>query len=817
MLRKYLWMTAAMGICLAGCQEDALVEEQTQTSGVTVEGEIVFSTSGLGSFNEENPQSRTVYGQGYEENGKWNCPVNRITGDQVRIYYPNASSPAEKYADYEVTWDDTNKNGILDNSENDAASLVKIGEPLCWGDGTEHAFYGFYPASVAKNSANPSEITGEIPMLQEMKEWKQDGNGNWTGEPDMNYAFMRAVTTVSGEGVGEPVSLRFEPLTTAIQVELTASDKLDLNGNGFAYLTSINILAENKDKTERQSLCGGFTMNLETGDVTLTSENTNNYQVTIDTRIDGSPMELKPNKKVTFTAFLLPGADENGDRTIKNLKIRVSGFGVGAARVKTFEGANIAKGTISKVTLSEYTPGTGANNWMAALDDNVRLSQLSLPGSVNAFTRDIFHGLGQADPYTEGQETDITQSILVGDQFKAGVRVFEIATEKNGDSQKDNLEDAHLVAGATEGTSNYNLSYAFQNLAASVASQPSEFVIAIPYYDPSSTSKPGIWVCQLYNYLASLNGNIGGVEIIPFDGNTTVEEARGKILVLTRIPGDYDDLQGWFTSYHSLGDLLELTSVVYNWDLEKDRWWNRGYNVKEVKNEGYGGIYPDMWKLADEKKKQWYWTGKQAYGDNHKSAEPTNISGYDHSRWENKVGIYTLGYGVGTYHVFDWERVCESEGRYAHTYNGYQVNHAYSTYWYESMKEKIKYTKDFMDEGISALKTASSGDDVYINSLRGYYIVSVKDGLSAASWTTSDVPDAGRHGDVPSYTQDINEEIYKYINDKKPNERGPLGIMLMNFSGAGNAYPGMDMHGDDLLQTIIDNNFRFLLNTSRAE
>ena len=814
MLRKYLWMTAAMGICLAGCQEDALVEEQTQTSGVTVEGEIVFSTSGLGSFNEENPQSRTVYGQGYEEGGKWNCPVNWITGDQVRIYYPNASSPAEKYADYEVTWDDTNKNGILDNSENDAASLVKIGEPLCWGDGTEHAFYGFYPASVAQNSANPAEITGEIPMLQEMKEWKQDGNGNWTGEPDMNYAFMRAVTTVSGEGVGEPVSLRFEPLTTAIQVELTASDKLDLNGNGFAYLTSINILAENKDKTERQSLCGGFTMNLETGDVTLTSENTNNYQVTIDTRIDGSPMELKPNKKVTFTAFLLPGADENGDRTIKNLKIRVSGFGVGAARVKTFEGANIAKGTISKVTLSEYTPGTGANNWMAALDDNVRLSQLSLPGSVNAFTRDIFHGLGQADPYTEGQETDITQSILVGDQFKAGVRVFEIATEKNGDSQKDNLEDAHLVAGATEGTSNYNLSYAFQNLAASVASQPSEFVIAIPYYDPSSTSKPGIWVCQLYNYLASLNGNIGGVEIIPFDGNTTVEEARGKILVLTRIPGDYDDLQGWFTSYHSLGDLLELTSVVYNWDLERDRWWNRGYDVWETSN--VGGSKPTLWVEVDADKNQWQWTGKQRVLDE-KSVPPSNIDGYVHERWAKSVGTYALGFNLGTYHVFDWERVCESEGRYTHDYNGWLATHDTSTYWYESKAEKLDYTQKFMDQGISALKTASSGDDVYINSLRGYYIVSVKDGLSAASWTTSDVPDAGRHGDVPSYTQDINEEIYKYINDKKPNERGPLGIMLMNFSGAGNAYPGMDMHGDDLLQTIIDNNFRFLLNTSRAE
>ena len=69
MLRKYLWMTAAMGICLAGCQEDALVEEQTQTSGVTVEGEIVFSTSGLGSFNEENPQSRTVTDRGMKRTG----------------------------------------------------------------------------------------------------------------------------------------------------------------------------------------------------------------------------------------------------------------------------------------------------------------------------------------------------------------------------------------------------------------------------------------------------------------------------------------------------------------------------------------------------------------------------------------------------------------------------------------------------------------------------------------------------------------------------------------------------------------------------
>ena len=382
MLRKYLWMTAAMGICLAGCQEDALVEEQTQTSGVTVEGEIVFSTSGLGSFNEENPQSRTVYGQGYAtEDGKWNCPIDWVNGDQVRIYCAQASAPDVKYADYKVTWDGAGENdNVLENSKENGASLEKMtNRPLCWGEAVDHTFYGFYPSSAIQEGDSPETIKATIPSFQKMT-WSNDG-GNWTGKPDMDYAFMRAEATVEASDRGKDVTLRFDALTTAVQVTLTASEQVSLS--------AIQILAESKDKTARQSVCGDFTMNLTTGDIDLTSDGTNNYQITVEARRKISsddpsePITLGAGQSLTFTAFLLP------ETNIQNLKIRVLGVGANGARVKTFANANLTKGSISKIELSDYAPSTGTNNWMEAIDDDVMISQLSIPGSVNAFSREI--------------------------------------------------------------------------------------------------------------------------------------------------------------------------------------------------------------------------------------------------------------------------------------------------------------------------------------------------------------------------------------------------------------------------------------------
>ncbi len=813
MLRKYLWMTAAMGICLAGCQEDALVEEQAQTSGATVEGEIVFSTSGLGSFNEENPQSRTVYGQGYATgDGKWNCPIDWVKGDQVRIYCAQASAPDVKYADYKVTWDGAGENdNVLENSKENGASLEKITtSPLCWGEAVDHTFYGFYPSSAIQEGDSPETIKATIPSFQRMT-WSNDG-GNWTGKPDMDYAFMRAEATVEASDRGKDVTLRFDALTTAVQVTLTASEQVSLS--------TIQILAESKDKTARQSVCGDFTMDLTTGDIDLTSDGTNTYQITVEAprNEEGGPIELVSGQSLTFTVFLLPETGDDGSSSVDNLKIRVLGTGANSARVKTFADAKLKKGSISKVTLSNYAPLPGTNNWMEAIDDNVLMSQLSIPGSVNAFSAEILEG---TSGYVPNRETDYTQWLNVEGQFKKGARVFEIAVERADGNADGSLAEASLVAGKEEGST---LSAAFETLA-SLVRGTNECAIAILYYSPIETDKADVWTCQLYNYLKTLESGISGVAVVPFDAKMKLGDARGKILVLTRLAGDKDDFEGWIQNKTTSGYFLRRSSVVYNWDTEKDRWWNREYNVYDS----------NQWEKV-EGKNQYLWKGFE---------QPTGgLDMYKHGKWGYKASfLRTTDSSTGMeelyepfVHVFDWERVSKESKEYKfYHYNVTLYPWDATIFWTGTKNEKIGKTKQFIANATKELKANPDTVCVYINSLRGYYIADEPVENNNGMPNVSAIPryvstngaltkDAGRHGDVPSYTQDMNNEINNYLmNIEKDIEyggqRGPLGIMLMNFTGAGeySIHPTMDMHGDDLLQTIIDNNFRFLLNTSRAE
>ena len=321
-------------------------------------------------------------------------------------------------------------------------------------------------------------------------------------------------------------------------------------------------------------------------------------------------------------------------------------------------------------------------------------------------------------------------------------------------------------------------------------------------------------------YLRKLETGISGVPVVPFDAKMKLGDARGKILVLTRLAGDNDDFHGWVQNITTVDYFLQRSSVIYNWDTEKDRWWNRGYDVHN----------PDQW-VEVEGKNQYLWRGKEGY-------QPTGQQ-YIHERWGNKSSFLIKREGSSGYgdlyepfvHVFDWERVCKASKTYEHHTLDIPVPpFGDNTYWYESKQEKENRTIDFTRKAITELRENPDTVCLYINSLRGYYIADADPrnttgyNLSAIPYSVTVAPGAGRHGDVPSYTQDMNATMNEYImnlekDTKIQGERGPLGIMLMNFTGSGLDAPigGMDMHGDDLLQTIIDNNFRFLLNTSKAE
>lgn len=788
MKNKLTLVLAATAAAFAGCQNE-LIETGNEKTTETVANEVIFGPAEAPSFaDNDTPESRTAYGQGYAQDGKWYCDIDWVYGDEVRVYCAQATSPAKKSADYRIVWDGGQKGDVY--TEEGPATMEKTGEPLIWGnENVEHTFYAFYPASLVQETANPEKgvIKGSIPNTQTIS-WTQDAEGNWAGAPDMKYAFMRAEETVAAENVGEPVTLHFKPLTTAVQIVVTASAEM----NEPALLSSINILAQDKANTRRQAVCGDFEMDLSTGDVTLGANNgTNNYQITIDARQKDSegnlqPIEVAPGKSVTFTVFLLPGADADGNRTLRDLQVRVPGFGVGSARISYNDEINITVGTVNRLRLPGYTPGKGANRWMSGIDDNVQISQVSIPGSVNAFTREILPSYS----YSQGNEMDVTQWQSVTDQFNAGVRAFEVATDLyNANTEWGNRKLA-LTAGEADNGGGYDLEHALKNLATLVATNPSEFAVIMPYYDPRSGSDVKRWTQTLYDYLTHIT--ISGVEIAPFDGKMKMRDARGKILMLIRYAGNRTtDLPKHLES-GAYTDIFTKASIVFDWDLDRDRWYKRGYDVSNSSN----------WQQVSGKQ-QWQWRGNSNPGQ----------GSYVHNNWAFEASLLRLG-GAGaatTYHVYDWERVCQETRDYDHRWIATWVRN--ETHWYASIEEKKTGTEAFLRHAVQDLKGESSGDYMYIASLRGYYVTD--NGVSALPYPPPASPDAGRHGDIPPYARDINQAIYNYILNTEYDDRGPLGIVLMNYAGTGteSGLANMDMHGDDLLQAVIDNNFRFLLTT----
>ena len=388
---------------------------------------------------------------------------------------------------------------------------------------------------------------------------------------------------------------------------------------------------------------------------------------------------------------------------------------------------------------------------------------------------------------------DVTQWQSVTEQFNAGVRAFEVATERVGGifPNRQDLGEADLTAGENEGSS---FADAMQTLAGLVNDNPSEFVVVMPYYAPNSTENVEAWINQLYNYLHS-NPEINGIPVAPFDGITKMKDARGKILMLIRYAGDRTSLSAHLES-GAYTDIFTKASIVFDWDLDRDRWYKRGYDVSNGSN----------WQQVSGKQ-QWQWTGDSNPGQ----------GSYVHNNWAFEASLLRLGGAAAatTYHVYDWERVCQETRDYDHRWIATWVRN--ETHWYASIEEKKTGTEAFLRHAVQDLKGESSGDYMYIASLRGYYVTD--NGVSALPYPPPASPDAGRHGNIPPYARDINQAIYNYILNTEYDDRGPLGIVLMNYAGTGteSGLAGMDMHGDDLLQAVIDNNFRFLLNTGGAE
>lgn len=382
-IKKY-FMIPFLALLASSCQD----EEQASIQPATGE-EVQFGVA-------LEAGSRTIYGE--EANGAF--PIYWVNGDQVVISSPDCESSGYPSATYQVS---------VDNAmQNYASSLNKTGEiGVRWGDSETADFYSVYPASHATVGSNHSTVTLTMPAQQDNG---YDRN-TMKVQPDMNACFMYAVA----ENVesGSTVNLSYEPLSTAVRFKLTGP------ASGEVSINYVRIYAP-----EGTNINGTFSADLsnldENGLPTLTPIRGLNY-ITFNVADEkGTYLTLSNGQSIEVNAFLLL---EGKTQITDDWYIEI-GTTAGISFKKYLDadpGAadkrTLVPGKIHRLpdlppledTSGEWNPA----NWMANLQRNVYLSEISIPGSW----------------YSLNTEYHTRASIQT--QYNAGIRAFHLDTRWN--------------------------------------------------------------------------------------------------------------------------------------------------------------------------------------------------------------------------------------------------------------------------------------------------------------------------------------------------------------------------------------------------
>lgn len=414
----YLFATIVLSVLLFGCTkktlEDTIVENPVQSGDEIIFGSSIFS-SDVDTKTEYGPRTETGVPVYWDQEG-----------DEVAIFCLQTSQPSNHLVNYVVK-------PQVDNRTH-SASVAKVNPEaagLQWGEGEgekgEHRFYAFYPASAVKGTEEENKtgmITANIPVNQQPESWtegKMTINGEQVsvkfGLPNMDYAYMYAHNAVNREeiSVGDPISLKFKNLVTVLDITVQGPE------SGSITVTNINVRAVSGRNV---ILTGDFTCNIrgaQDNSENVTAECSaigdldavrNTISIPCYDGEKGEFIQLKTGEYLNVKAYLIPDTDENHIIGPRQLQIAVSTLN-GAAKRKLLTTAKVIPHKVNRVLLPHLEAG-GSNYWMSSLDENIYLSELSIPGSYNS--RNI------------GTNNNNYQTDDISTQFDAGVRAFMVGT-----------------------------------------------------------------------------------------------------------------------------------------------------------------------------------------------------------------------------------------------------------------------------------------------------------------------------------------------------------------------------------------------------
>lgn len=810
-LKHYLYVPLC-GACalfaMAGCAD----EDLGKPDGGKPQGNgIVFGASA--SYVGDEPGKRTIYGDYDNPDNPTSQEILWVDQDRVEIYSP--TSPTKKQVEYEIT--------NLEQDDNGKAYLVSYQgqDGLQWDrsvPGQKQDFYAVYPSKASMTNQGIANqyvsfengvLKGFIPTNQQQV--ISNSTGKWVATPNMDWQYMAARINgyeVPAEGIDGDINLVFKPLVTTLEVTLVGPS---------SPLAQMNIEAP-----EGVTIMGRFSCDLTQGNwdnesgvpacVAEQTGTTTNY-VTVNLYDDNNqPLQLADGEEITFNVFLLPVEE------LTDISIRIAGFNT-ASRTMFLGDAQQGKVTLEpnkKTRVRVKAPNIGedeTNKWLGGLNDNVLLTQLSIPGSANSFSYNY-----QGENYERWR----TQTATIEEQWNAGIRCFELVCDENG----GDVENAPLrcnrqeIGGGTEGISTFG--QAVQKIWNLVQANSSEFAIIIPSYD-SDTGHPSDYsgVAKFASGLNNFYDSHSEYEYQTFTRELTVGEARSSLIFIARITSEEDE--GYTLPAPRQGTFVD------EWGSLKDNWRRRGYTLED-------GTQVTNWSTNNSNSVEHYMmtsvintTENMNWSDFElPSGFPTRIEG-------NVNFIHTsqrASGGGGEAYIQDWVRVVPKSGTVEGLHPGgfeidtesdwvsegffqghWEYTHYY-VYWPESQTEKENDVWNTFLNSIEHNSQADGGTRFYINSLDGYFVdpdikLSYTPYVDGGNFRNLELSRGGTEGNILAYANHINDYFYnRILNYGVTNIYGPMNIVLMDYVYDGTA------GGDRLPSTIINNNFRFPLLTS---
>lgn len=563
-MKKYILSILALAaIAFVGCEKDDIDD----AGGKQISGQVI-------NFGAGALESRTIYESTDSKQIHWQ------TGDKVRIYCAQAiggvtnvenSGDAVAYADYAVTVDATNKSYAT-------IALAEGSSPLLWGgSGIAHKFYAVYPHDAAVEVNDKGEVTfpinrNQICYIQTEAEKAADADASkytYVARPNMSNAYMVASSEANpddyvSDGTNhDNVWLDFKPIMTTINIVVKGPQNL-VNGQpdsnttaAPSLVTGVSIISTITTNSPESSSNFRYSIDKEAivGSLSSDTELKESTETTFISPRNSNGLDavtLEQGETLCLTAFLPPMAKATAEALSRDIQIRV--HTTGGNKTLSLEDATAlspsAKGAIKLPAM--YTPITNSN-WITPLDGNIYVSQMSIPGTHDAATyAGTIGDLGQTQQYSIDQQWDMGIRAFDFRPALFGTYVlFDISTWKSnyftnlemwnwhGVTMTDLTFEAGLdaiIAKMTEGSSTY--SGGKDEFAIVIFKHESEIGIEIDFKDGVRVkdNRDEDWKPHMQTILEKYKD-----KIVQFKPDLTIDECRGKIIVLCRDWTPYTD------------------------------------------------------------------------------------------------------------------------------------------------------------------------------------------------------------------------------------------------------------------------------------